>query len=275
MQAAKQAYFRLRRWLRTRQLRIKTKMHLWHSCIYTTLIYDLFATNIVFPGFFHLYTFILHQFRQITGNYSFQTGLTHFQFLLQYNLQHPFAMLLHSIDQLRGLQCQKLMHLGPQDILRTVDWSNLHCLEQLILSAWRTQEHNMDQQMPNPHEEVHYRFLECEWCRQQFDSLPNLRRHYIHLHGYTPLRIQHVIPALYALQGLPICSNCYKTFSTWRRFRIHLERNCCQANTELTGLPTTRRMPDAPPRGLTSSDLSLLLSKPYGPTLLQAEKSGA
>ena len=274
MRAAKQAYFRLRRWLRARQLRIKTKLHLWHSCIYTTLIYGLSATNITFPGLFQLYPFILQQFRQITGNYSFQTGLTHSQFLLQYNLQHPFAMLMHSIDQMRRLQCQRLMHMGPQDILHTVDWSNFHCLEQLIHTAWNTQDQTMDQLLPNMHEEVHYRFFACEWCLQRFDNLPNLRRHQTHVHGFTQLRTQHIIPASFALNGLPICSNCHKTFSTWRRFRIHLERNCCQATTGTASSSMMSRFPDAPHRGLTSNDLSLLMSKPYGPTLLQAVKTG-
>ena len=75
-------------------------------------------------------------------------------------------MLMHSIQQLRSLQCQRLMHLGPRDILHTVDWTNLHCLEMLIQSAWNTQDPNMDHLLPNLNAEVHYRFFACEWCLQ-------------------------------------------------------------------------------------------------------------
>ena len=273
MSAAKKTFFRLRRWLRTRAIKQQTKLHLWHSCIYTTLIYGLFATNFTFSGLYKLNTFILNNLRQVTGNYSFQTGLTHAQFLHQYNLQHPFAMLMHSLTQLRRLQCQRLTHLTHTDILHTVDLTNLHCLETLIQTAWNAQDRHMDQPLPTQ-DEAHIRYFSCNWCLLRFDSLPNLRRHQTQVHGFTQLRTHEITVASHALNGLPSCVHCHKTFTTWRRFIIHLERNCCQACPSTTSSTLERQQQDADTQWLTSTNLTLLLSKPYGAELLQAVVQG-
>ena len=271
--AAKMTFFRLRRWLRTRRISQKTKWHLWHSCIYTTLTYGLLATNITLSGLQKLNTFILVNLRQVLGNHSFQTGLTHAQFLQQYNLKHPFAMLLHTLNQLRQLHCQRLMHLTTTDILHTVNWTNLHCLENLIHTAWTAQDHLMDQQIPM-HEEVPIKYFACDWCLLRFDSLPNLRRHQTQVHGYTQLRTHEITIASHSLHGLPSCANCHKMFTTWRSFTIHLERNCCQVVGHNACSSTCRPSQDPERKWLTNADLTLLMSKPYGDTVMQAIRHG-
>ena len=273
MTAAKTTFCRLRRWLRSRQLMQKTKLHLWHSCIYTTLIYGLFATNLTFTGFYKLNTFIMHNLHQVLGDHSFQSGLTHAQFLIQYQLQHPFAMLMHSIAQLRRLHCRRLIHLTPQDILHTVDWTNLESLEAILQTAWDAQDQHMNQLLPM-HEEVPIQYFACQWCQLRFDSLPNLRRHLTQIHGHTQLRTHQITIASYSLHGLPQCTNCHKMFSTWRSFSIHLERNCCQAMPRATSSTVPGSQQDTTHQWLTSADLSLLLSKPYGSALLQAVRDG-
>ena len=273
MTAAKTTMFRLRRWLRTRHIQQKTKLHLWHSCIYTTLIYGLFASNITFIDLYKIHTYIMISLRQVTGNHSFQSGLTHAQFLQTYKLHHPFAMLLHSLAQLRRLQCQRLIHLTTQDILHTIDWTNLTQLEMLIQTAWNAQDHHMDQQIPQT-DEVQIKYFSCNWCQLRFHSLPNLRRHQTQAHGVTQLRTHEVTLASYSQNGLPCCMNCHKMFSTWRSFSIHLERNCCQAIPGMASSSTSRPHQDPETRWLNTADLALLMSKPYGAALVQAVQHG-
>ena len=45
------------------------------------------------------------------------------------------------------------------------------------------------------------------------------------------------------VNGKPQCNNCHMAFTTWRRFFIHVERNCCQVSdttpvVHMTGNPT-------------------------------------
>ena len=133
------------------------------------------------------------------------------------------------VAQLRYTHRQRLMHILSHDILHRVDWTNLNCVETLIQTAWQAQELMTEQTMPSHVDEVPKTYFPCSWCSLQFDSLPNLRRHQTHVHGCPQLRTFQVTVASHAKNGLPICTTCHKTFSTWRRFTIHLERNCCQA----------------------------------------------
>ena len=267
MQMTKTTMHRLRQWLNARRLTMRTKMRLWTSCIYPTLTYGLLASNITFQGLFKLHTFIMSSLRKVAGNHSFQTGMTHAQFLHCYGLQHPFAMLLRTATQLRQLQCQRLTTVSTIDILHTIDWSNLQGMIDLIHAAWQSQDQQMDQRIPETLEEVPIQYFACQWCRLRFTSLPNLRRHQTHVHGYTQLRTRHAQAAAHALHGLPICTHCHQSFTTWRRLCIHLERQCCQASCSTEpGLPIRSAQDKS---CFTNADLALLLSKPYGRQLLQ------
>jgi hypothetical protein len=269
MKAARQAFFRLQKWLRARGIKLKTRLQLWRSCIYSTLVYGLFASNITHPGLTQLHTFIMGTLRQVVGNFSFLTRMTHSQFLRHYDIPHPFAQLLSSVAQLQSTHRQRLMHILSHDILHRVDWTNLHCTDTLIRAAWNAQELMMEQTMPSNLDEVPVTNFQCTWCSLKFDSLSNLRRHQTHVHGCPQLRTFQVTVASHAQHGLPICKNCHKTFSTWRRFTTHLERNCCQAMTTAAS-SSWRPAIASDTHGLTPQDLSLLMSKPYGPQLIQA-----
>ena len=273
MKAARQAFFRLRRWLKTKHIQLKTRLHLWRSCIYSTLIYGLLANNITFSGLHQLYIFIMGTLRQVVGNHSYLTGMTHSQFLHHYGIDHPYAQLLQSVNQLQHTHRQRLNKLLPHDIVHRVDWSNLTHVATLIRAAWEALEPSMDMTMLPEGDEAQAPIHHCSFCQKQFDSLPNLRRHQTHAHGQQQLRTHTVTIASHAKHGLPICMHCHKSFSTWRRFTIHMERNCCQA---LGSATSSMRIPStaAAKKALSSQDLTLLLSKPYGQSLVQAVQTG-
>ena len=267
LKSARLAFFRLKKWLRAKGIRLDTRLHLWKSCIYSTLVYGLLANNITLTGVQQIHTFIMSTLRQTVGNYSHLTGMTHAQFLQHHGIQHPFEQLLQTIAQQQHMHRQRLNKLLPHDILHTVDWSNLPSLTELICAAWDALDPNMDTVMPAEVEEVPQPIYTCQRCSLRFTSLPNLRRHQTHVHGQQQLRTFSVTVASHAQHGLPICMHCHKTFSTWRRMTIHLERNCCQAMTPTTSSTSRQATAD---KAMTLPDLSLLLSKPYGHSLIQA-----
>ena len=80
MKGSTPSIFRLQKWLRARGIKLKTRLQLWRSCIYSTLVYGLFASNITHPGLTQLHTFIMGTLRQVVGNFSFLTRMTHSQF---------------------------------------------------------------------------------------------------------------------------------------------------------------------------------------------------
>ena len=271
MKAARTAFSRLRKWLCARSITRRTKLRLWTSCIYSTLTYGLFASNITFTGLFKLATFMMSTLRKVAGDHSYITGTNNIQFLMNNQLKHPFAMLLHSVEQLQRMQCQRLTALLPQDILHTVDWTHLSSLTDLIQAAWDAQDPQLDLAI-NLTDEAPQPTFTCEWCSVSFDSLPNLRRHQTNIHGYTQLRTHQVTIAAFALHGLPICSHCHVSFRTWRSFATHLERNTCQVMS--TSHHSASADANAHSSGLQPKDLALLMSKPYGPPLLFAVEQG-
>ena len=271
LKTARIAFSRLRRWLCARTINRCTKLRLWTSCIYSTLTYGLFASNITFTGLYKLTTFMMSTLRQVASDHSYLTGTSNAQFIIQNRLMHPFAMLLHSVAQLQYMQCQRLTKLLPHDILHTVDWSNLHSIRALIIAAWDAQDPRFDIAVAMTEEAPSPNFV-CQWCGTTFGSLPNLRRHQTTVHGHTQLRTHFTNMAAHALHLLPICSHCHESFSTWRSFATHLERNTCQVHCRSN--PMQGIVPTANSSGLTSKDLAILLSKPYGTPLLLAIEQG-
>ena len=69
----------------------------------------------------------------------------------------------------------------------------------------------------------------CQHCTFVTHSIPNLRRHSTNVHGTSQHRTYNHTILDMSLNGRPQCIHCHKHFTTWRRFQIHVERNCCQA----------------------------------------------
>ena len=143
----------------------------------------------------------------------------------------------------------------------------------LIHAVWNAQAHTMaDQPMPPDHEVQILRYT-CNICGLAFDSIPNLRRHQTNIHGHTHYRNLMVHVISFAHGGLPHCSHCQVRFTSWRSFRNHLERNCCQvvhpSHPRSFGLLTTApAAPDRQPAQMTDRMLAYLHQQKFGPALL-------
>ena len=114
----------------------------------------------------------------------------------------------------------------------------------------------------------------CSWCSMKFHTMSNLRRHQTQTHAAPQLRSFPATVFSFAVNGLPQCSHCMESFSSWRHFQIHLERNVCQAMS--TGQPPLPA-PDNPQLHCQEQSpvmqmrhLTLMLQKPYGHELLDA-----
>ena len=225
--AALITFQRLKKWLCNKHLALRTRLQMWHSCVFMSLTYGLLAVDITLPILTKFQSLIFGMYRRILRDFGQQTGHTHSHILEAYGLQHPLALLWHVAERLKLTLSQRLRHLSTDDIVLTLDWNSIHESHQMIRVA-------MELQAQAPlsaliAQEAHEQIFHCRWCSQTFHSIANLRRHETNAHGSTQLRSHLAVAASYAHKGLPQCTHCYETFSTWRQFQIHLERNCCQA----------------------------------------------
>ena len=210
------------------------------------------------------------------GDFGQHTKHTHAFVIAANHLDHPISLLIASATRLAQTLGHRLNQLHPDDILLHVDWSHLPTTIQLLHAALalpsqaQTIDHVMAEAEPLWHA--------CRWCQLQFTSISNLRRHETHAHGQTQLRSVSTRVSSFALHGLPTCCHCFESFSTWRQFQVHLERNCCKAVPDGHNLhhqlENMAHFQDAP-EPMQVRHLSLLLSKPYGHRLLEIVTSSA
>ena len=264
--AAQKTFGRLKTWLCNKRLRLGFRLQLWHSCVFMTMQYGLFAVGLTMPAILKAQTVMLQMVRQIVGDHSYVTGHTHEFVLEEFGLLHPIALLIRSAEKLQQTLGLRLNQVTSSDVLLSTDWCCLQETIQMLHVALTLQTQVPLRQLILQSEQRPV--FPCPWCNQHFYSLPNLRRHQTVAHHEPQLRTFHATAISYAVQGLPQCSHCLESFSTWRQFQIHLERNVCQ----VLMLGTTSRWTDQchlmqyqdAPQVMQVRHLTLLLSKPYG-----------
>ena len=226
--AAWSAFARLAQWLRHRQFRLQHRLYLWRTCINTILTYGLFATSFTLQTLQAYQLTVYQMLRKIIGDHAYVTGHSHQQVLLTYDHAQPMEILFQLAQSLWHRLQQRQQWLAPDDFLRYVDWSHLqdtlHLIQTIATSFPEVPIGPGDddcQQM-----QVRYK---CQQCTFVTHSIPNLRRHSTTVHGTSQHRTYNHTILDMSLNGRPQCIHCHKHFTTWRRFQIHVERNCCQA----------------------------------------------
>ena len=270
VQCARITYHRLRRWLHTHAIGLRHRLQLWRACVVSTLTYGLFAVNLTLPIIKNFQLIIFGMYRQLTKNYSFRTHESHETILYRYGLEHPLMLLLRHAHQLQCRLGQRSQHLQANDILVHVNWTTLNQNIQMLQVALEVQvpvSPTADNGLEVP-QALQYSCTECHYVA---DTLANLRRHQTVVHQRTQFRssLGHTMSC--AVNGLPQCTFCFKTFTTWRQFQNHLDRQCCQVRPCDTGLDLDALLREEEEQRILRMHQSLvanLLNKPYGEALL-------
>ena len=149
----------------------------------------------------------------------------------------------------------------------------------------------------------------CPDCQFSTDNRANFRRRRTNIHHDPVYRNPHIDWTQAALHGLPTCKHCNQSFTTWRSFKIHVERQTCQVSTtdltstalavhtEARHIPDTIVLPHTAPAGpfdfdeaislfaehmttaddlrvrLLVGDLAHLHAQPFGEFVLDAVRS--
>lgn len=237
LKAARTAFARLRCWFKNKQFQVHHRVHLWMVCVHTILTYGLSATNVTMRVLHEYQQIIYQMMRTVLHDHAYVSHNTHQQVFHNFGLAQPLDLFAQHVTLTwRRLQ-RRAQGLHATDFLHHVDWTHLPGMLRFIQCMAATNvEAPISPDVADPIQtQAKYR---CSECAFQTHSIPNLRRHQTQVHGRSQYRTSPVNPLEFALSGKPQCRNCLAVFTTWRRFFIHIERNCCQAMEDASGMST-------------------------------------
>ena len=236
------AFRRLRPWLIRKQIQLKHRLRLWHTCIFPVLTYGIFPIGLTYSGLHKLQQLMYKQLRHVIGDHSYCTRHTHQEALAKHSCATPLQRLLTAVQALSKSIHDRHHELLSHDIVHRNSWTVLEQAARLIDLELR-QGPDVPLVLDPDTAPQTKRLFQCPTCQFASDNLPNLRRHCTNIHGDTRFRTQQVDLANNALMGLPQCRICFASFTTWRSFRTHLERGVCQVPGPFPPLQTLAQVP--------------------------------
>ena len=223
---ARVAFGRLKRWLTgKRGLNRAQRIQLFTTCVYPVLTYGIFSLGITMPGLQLLQKTMYSMLRQILNNHAYITGLTHEQALTNNRIALPATWLWNSVESLQRSIQQRLTYAAPTDLLHTLDWSHL----QDLIALFHSHLHAGSEVLiaPDVQDVLQLRQdLFCQLCGFYAHDVTTFRRHCTTVHGHRMNRSLNVSLTHHMKNGLPQCTHCQKTFTSWRTFVIHAQRGC-------------------------------------------------
>ena len=227
MSAGQSAFRRLRLWLTRRQISVKNRLRLWHTCIFPVFTYGIFTVGLTYQGLHNLQQIMYRQLRLILGDHAYCTRRTHQEALASRDCATPLQRLLTAVQaQLRSTQTRQ-SSLLEQDIVHLSAWDCLIHAKRLI-EIELLQGPAVPIAADSEADPQTKRIFQCPHCEFATDNIPNLRRHRTNIHNDTQYRTLPADISQNAIMGLPQCRNCFTAFTTWRSFRVHLQRGVCQ-----------------------------------------------
>jgi len=280
---ARAGFSRLRRWLCNRtHFSIQQRVRLWRCCILPIMTYGVFAVGTTPKGIQHMITQIGLMLRTIVRDHPHHTGNSHEQVFSAFALPRPAALLTAAVDSFQRSLTQRKSILHADDLAMTLQWDHLALIRTQISEvqadlARRRVETALSGEVQGS--DIRYHCRLCSFCT---DHVSAFRRHCTVAHGTQMYRHFNISMHDYCTDGLPQCKYCHHSFSTWRSFRIHIERGCqalLLGPAHCTGIPLKATMTSslklptdaASARGLVmlnDADLQNILAQPWGSRVL-------
>ena len=291
LKAARSAFARLQCWFKSRQFPVQHRIYLWKVCILSIMHYGICATNVTVKILHEYQQTIYTMMRTVLHNYSYRTRETHQQVFQSVGLEQPLQLLARHVTTFWSRLQRRALTVQSTDFVHNVNWTHLPEMLKLIQCVAATVVEVTIASDPSDQVQTQAQH-QCPSCDFRTTSIPNLRRHMTHVHNCSQFRTSSISPLDMSLGGKPQCKGCYSVFTTWRRFFIHVERNCCQvlearhirpmhSNAGRDQLVTTPQHPDAPdltgpapPMSSTSHDSFAASVETFWPLLTQIVQTG-
>ena len=258
MKIAWGTFWRLHSILRSRALRLHTKIRLWKTCVFSALRYSLVSVGQPAQGRALVTTMINKQLRLILRSPAHLCRTTAEQVRLACRVEDPWCMLQKDLETRNRLpRLFKTAHL--QDWIARIAHSYEH-----VPSSQR-EGNKAERALLHPVNSVHhYRAVCCPVCGIEFASLYTMKTHVTKEHmrnkeevELDPLQelildmysdvtqrttVHTVIPSslqraddhtkfvyMHALGGMSTCAHCRRQCKTWQDLAVHITSRSCRA----------------------------------------------
>ena len=220
IKAAVKVSHQLTRWLHTNNsLSTHQKMKLWYQCVFPCATYGLRNIGMTINTVTMLDRMLMTQLRRIYREPTHLTHLSHFAFLQRHAIPDPLHRLLEQCAVAETREAQRIRHLQSDDILHRIQRPDYMQLDQVITTV-------LGQQRGRTRVvEVPQTDYPCQQCHKMFATMAQLRRHQTLAHGHRAGLQADPLPGDSAF-GVPTCQRCGMQFTTWHRFKHHIQFVC-------------------------------------------------
>ena len=197
------------------------KCELWYTCLLPISLYGVDATGVTDSTLILFNKQMMKQLRQIGGDHSFLTNISHRAFLRAHGLEHPIGALHRRLQSQLTRWEERQIQLPQNDVLRDSKVLRLRqALEFTQLWLKDQPEHDDPQRLAEAN-------LERNTCGMSFTYPHTLRRHLVHVHGIAVQRGPTLSIARDTIDGRPICRHCGVAFISWQNLKHHIQTGSC------------------------------------------------
>eukprot|EP00435_Cladocopium_sp_Y103_P034851 s848_g9.t1 len=252
--AGRHIFRRLKVWLsRSSKIPVQKRFQLWQTTVFAAMTYGIFTIGLVLQGLQTLQSEIMRQLRIISGNFSQQTAMSHFEFLQHFCWPSPARLLLRRVEGMIARTHQRLYDLTSDDIVLLHRWTHLSDLAHLLHQAMET-----EPTAQALHSALHpTTYHACFFCDRAFHSV---RAHKMHMwmdHQYSFKHFRPVDLTVDTSGNLPYCK-------TWTLFRKHMALHIDTDVTQVTAAELAQHLAVAGETAPMPDPVLNLQSQPSG-----------
>ena len=222
--SARTNYRRLQRLLHARKfLTQEQRTQLWRTCVWTSLMYALPVTGLDAQGAGKMQGLVATHLRALAQSPRHLTHETNASVFSRLQVCDPLDVLINNAEALL-LRLEAL----PVSLSRCAKLQTQHALESLRQRRQEKQDSSQKLQRI-PYTEG----LPCPHCGLYFATQTGLDTHVGHAHSSVMEHAKEAAAAMTRAEmgtnGLPICSQCGRTFFGWQNLKRHLAKGRCKA----------------------------------------------
>ena len=204
-----------RRWalasiLHSRTLAKQYKLHIWRSCVQTTLLYGLHCLGLSQKLVKEIQAACMKHIRAIVSDQQHLTGRTHQEIRESYHIDTALKHLQTAHDREIRLQ-------DGNDWMQQWKW-NQHISACFVSLTEDGSAAESDPEQDN---------WACPHCDSTFSTAAALKIHAQRTHGHRDEPQQLFDKARHSIGGLPTCRFCDKKFSRWQTLARHINYMAC------------------------------------------------
>ena len=204
-----------RRWalasiLHSSKVRIKYKLSVWRSCVYSTMMYGMATCGLSGDQIKEIQRAIMKHVRAIVNNQAHITGDSHATIRQKFDIPQASDDIAHHIHQVA-----KQQQLRP-------DWMYTESWQQHLLARQQLLHEQLDED-----ERAESLQWACPHCEALFPTQAALKIHARRTHQHCDAPDIVFNKSLHSIGGLPTCRFCLKKFTRWQTLAQHISANRC------------------------------------------------